>query len=129
MSAPEYIFEAASKPSLPWHAVPLIRDLQRLLISLGHLEWTIDATGGKWGKETQAAVLAGYAALGWEHPDKGKWVSSAALAAMAARLPQVGAAGGAVKDCAPAAEDGCANGSAGRVTYDVPGAACGCGCG
>ena len=25
MSAPEYIFEASSKPSLPWHQVPLIR--------------------------------------------------------------------------------------------------------
>lgn len=72
-----------------------IRDLQRLLITLGHLDWTIDATGGKWGKETQAAVVAAYAALGWEHPDDGKWVSAAALAAMAARLPPVGAAGGA----------------------------------
>ena len=25
MNAPEYIFEASSKPSLPWHEVPLIR--------------------------------------------------------------------------------------------------------
>ena len=25
MNAPEYIFEASTKPSLPWHEVPLIR--------------------------------------------------------------------------------------------------------
>ena len=25
MTAPEYIFDAQSKPSLPWHEVPLIR--------------------------------------------------------------------------------------------------------
>ena len=46
-----------------------IRDLQRLLIAVGHLDWTIDATGGIWGEETQAAVEAGRAPLGAAPPD------------------------------------------------------------
>ena len=70
-----------------------IRDLQRLLIALGHLNWTVDAKSGVWGRETQEAVLAGYHSLGWDHPRKGTWVTSAALAAMAAQLA-IGAAGG-----------------------------------
>ena len=70
-----------------------IRDLQRLLISLGHLNWTVDAKSGKWGRETQDAVLSGYHGLGWEHPRKGKWVTSAAMAAMAAGIAAAGGGG------------------------------------
>ena len=37
MSAPEYIFEASSKPSLPWHEVPLIRATAESLKGYGCL--------------------------------------------------------------------------------------------
>ncbi|WP_371225121.1 ureidoglycolate lyase [Roseovarius sp. 2305UL8-3] len=37
MSAPEYLFEAASKPSLPWHEVPLIRATDATLSGYGCL--------------------------------------------------------------------------------------------
>jgi len=37
MSAPEYIFEASSKPSLPWHEVPLIRATNESLKGYGQL--------------------------------------------------------------------------------------------
>ena len=37
MSAPEYIFEASSKPSLPWHEVPLIRATDESLRRYGQL--------------------------------------------------------------------------------------------
>lgn len=37
MSAPEYIFEASSKPSLPWHEVPLIRATDETLKGYGCL--------------------------------------------------------------------------------------------
>ena len=70
-----------------------IRDLQRLLISVGHLTWTVDAKSGKWGRETQDAVAAAYAAIGWDHAPKGRWISAAALAAIAAGLPPTGGPG------------------------------------
>ena len=37
MSAPEYMFEANSKPSLPWHEVPLIRATDASLKGYGQL--------------------------------------------------------------------------------------------
>jgi len=37
MSAPEYIFDAASKPSLPWHEVPLIRATEETVKGYGCL--------------------------------------------------------------------------------------------
>lgn len=37
MSAPEYIFEASSKPSLPWHEVPLIRATEESVKGYGCL--------------------------------------------------------------------------------------------
>lgn len=37
MSAPEYMFEASSKPSLPWHEVPLIRATNDSLKGYGQL--------------------------------------------------------------------------------------------
>ena len=37
MSAPEYMFEASSKPSLPWHEVPLIRATDASLKGYGQL--------------------------------------------------------------------------------------------
>lgn len=61
-----------------------IRDLQRMLIDLGLLEWCEDSESGWWGSETQEAVRRGYASLGWEHPREGLWVTSAALASLAA---------------------------------------------
>lgn len=37
MNAPEYIFEASTKPSLPWHEVPLIRATQDSVKGYGRL--------------------------------------------------------------------------------------------
>ena len=37
MNAPEYIFEASSKPSLPWHEVPLIRATEKSVQGYGCL--------------------------------------------------------------------------------------------
>ncbi|MDH5453502.1 MAG: ureidoglycolate lyase [Paracoccaceae bacterium] len=37
MNAPEYIFEASSKPSLPWHEIPLIRATDESLKGYGCL--------------------------------------------------------------------------------------------
>ena len=60
-----------------------IRDLQRLLIATGYLTLAKHSDRGWWSSETQEAVLAVYRRLGWEHPPKGKWITSAALAALA----------------------------------------------
>ena len=65
-----------------------IRDLQRLLLSVGLMEFTASSKSGKWGDETQQAVLDGYTRLGWDHPAKGRWISSPAVAAIAAALHQ-----------------------------------------
>ncbi|WP_291726809.1 ureidoglycolate lyase [Leisingera sp. F5] len=43
MSAPEYIFEASSKPSLPWHEVPLIRATEESVEGYGCLVEDPDA--------------------------------------------------------------------------------------
>ena len=59
-----------------------IRDLQRLLIATGYLTLAKRSDRGWWSSETQAAVQAVYRTLGWEHPPKGKWITSAALAAI-----------------------------------------------
>jgi hypothetical protein len=71
-----------------------IADLQRLLMSLGYMDWTVASTVGKWGKATQQAVRVGYDRLGWDHPKNGRWVSAAALAAMAAHLGTPAGGGG-----------------------------------
>src|SRR6056297_3001074 len=63
-----------------------IKDLQRLLLAVGLMEFTSSSKSGVWGDETQEAVLAEYTHLGWDHPAKGKWISAPALAAVAAAL-------------------------------------------
>jgi hypothetical protein len=75
---------------------PEIRDLQRLLISPGHLEWTIDGEGGKSGKETLKAVVAASADLGWEHPRDGRWVTAGAPAARPTSTGGAGSSAGGV---------------------------------
>ncbi|MCK0101105.1 hypothetical protein ACFFUT_12385 [Pseudohalocynthiibacter aestuariivivens] len=37
MNAPEYIFDAKEKPSLPWHEVPLIRATEDTVKDYGYL--------------------------------------------------------------------------------------------
>ena len=37
MNAPEYIFDASEKPSLPWHQVPLIEATEASVAGYGHL--------------------------------------------------------------------------------------------
>ena len=58
-----------------------ISDLQRLLLSLGLMKFTNRTESGKWGDETQDAVVALYAQLGWDHDTGDKWVTSPAMAA------------------------------------------------
>ncbi len=65
-----------------------IRDLQRLLLSVGLMELTSEAEDGKWGLATQAGVLLAYARLGWDHPADGRWISAPALAAVASAMHQ-----------------------------------------
>jgi hypothetical protein len=65
-----------------------IRDLQRLLLSVGLMELTSEAEDGKWGLATQAAVLLAYTRLGWDHPTDGRWISAPALAAIASAMHQ-----------------------------------------
>ncbi len=65
-----------------------IKDLQRLLLSVGLMEFTASSASGKWGAETQEAVLRGYTVLGWDHPSNGRWISGPALAALASALHQ-----------------------------------------
>ena len=48
-----------------------IKDLQRLLLSVGLMKFKSSSKSGKWGKQTQKAVLQGYTQLGWHHPKKG----------------------------------------------------------
>lgn len=87
-----------------------IRDLQRMLIDLGLLEGAEDFDSGWWGAETQEAVLRGYAHLGWEHPADGLWITSAALASLAANAHHHHAG------------DGKATGTGATHGYDVAGA-------
>jgi hypothetical protein len=63
-----------------------IEDLQRLLLAVGLMEFTSSSKSGLWGDETQQAVIAAYTQLGWDHPADGKWISTPALAAVAAAL-------------------------------------------
>jgi hypothetical protein len=70
-----------------------IKDLQRLLLSVGLMEFTASTESGKWGVETQEAVLRGYEMLGWEHPADGRWISTPALAALASAMHHHSVAG------------------------------------
>jgi hypothetical protein len=63
-----------------------IRDLQRLLMSVGLMEFASTTTSGEWGDETQAAVLRAYTTLGWDHPADGRWITTPALAALTSAL-------------------------------------------
>ncbi len=65
-----------------------IEDLQRLLLAVGLMEFTASSRSGAWGDETQQAVLAAYAELGWAHDDDATWISAPALAAIASALHQ-----------------------------------------
>jgi hypothetical protein len=72
-----------------------IKDLQRLLLAAGLMEFTNSSKSGKWGVETQAAVLRAYSRLGWDHDEDDRWISAPALAAVAAILHQHDVAPGA----------------------------------
>ncbi len=65
-----------------------IRDLQRLLLAVGLMEFTPSSKGGKWGAETQDAVVRAYEHLGWDHPEDGRWITAPALAAIASATHQ-----------------------------------------
>ena len=65
-----------------------IGDLQRLLLSVGLMEFSASTQSGTWGEATQQAVLAAYAKLKWHHDDDAMWISAPALAAIAAALHQ-----------------------------------------
>jgi hypothetical protein len=65
-----------------------IEDLQRLLLALGLMEFTASSRSGVWGDETQQAVLAAYAKLGWAHDEDATWITAPALAALASALHQ-----------------------------------------
>ena len=58
-----------------------ISDLQRLLLSLDLMKFTDTTKSGTWGDETQDAVVALYADLGWDHDDDARWITSPAMAA------------------------------------------------
>lgn len=70
MNAPEYIFEAASKPSLPWHEVPLIRATEASVKGYGCL---VDDPDGfeieitRWPQQGWRPIDAGTG-------DEGGWV-------------------------------------------------------
>jgi hypothetical protein len=71
-----------------------IKDLQRLLLSVGLMKFKSSSKSGKWGKETQKAVLKAYTRLGWHHPKDGRWISAPALAALAASMHRNAIGGG-----------------------------------
>ena len=60
-----------------------IRDLQRLLLSLGFLAWNDYSQKGHWGRETQNAVIGAYAYIGWDHDPEERSITASALAALA----------------------------------------------
>ncbi|WP_259969533.1 hypothetical protein [Leisingera caerulea] len=62
MSAPEYIFEASTKPSLPWHEVPLIRATEESVKGYGCL---VDDA------ETFEIEIVQWPAQGWRPVDEG----------------------------------------------------------
>ncbi|MGI9521002.1 MAG: ureidoglycolate lyase [Hyphomicrobiaceae bacterium] len=61
MSGPQYLFEASSKPSLPWHEVPLIRATENSVKSYGCLVDDPD------GVEIE---IVRWPALGWRPVDE-----------------------------------------------------------
>ena len=63
-----------------------IRDLQRLLISVGLMEFRASSRNGRWDDKTQEAVMLAYTRLGWDHDEDAKWISAPALAAVAATI-------------------------------------------
>lgn len=62
MTAPEYIFEANSKPSLPWHEVPLIRATDETVKAYG---WLVD------DPDTFDIEITRWPAQGWRPVDAG----------------------------------------------------------
>ena len=58
-----------------------IKDLQRMLIHLGLMEFRSSSRNGTWDEPTQQAVLSAYTRLGWDHAEDAKWISAPALAA------------------------------------------------
>ena len=111
MNAPEYIFEAASKPSLPWHEVPLIRATDASVRGYGclvddpegfvrlvsreddHVVLGIQATGPGVSELVSGFALVLEAGLRVEdiagtihaHPTLGEALQEAALAAASTR--------------------------------------------
>ena len=70
MNAPQYIFDAASKPSLPWHHVPLIRATDASVKGYG---WLVD------DPDKCALEITRWPAQGWrpvdeDSGDEGGWV-------------------------------------------------------
>ncbi len=70
MNAPEYIFDAATKPSLPWHEVPLIRATDASVKGYG---WLVD------DPDMCTLEITRWPAQGWrpvdeDSGDEGGWV-------------------------------------------------------
>jgi pyruvate/2-oxoglutarate dehydrogenase complex dihydrolipoamide acyltransferase (E2) component len=80
-----------------------IRDLQRLLLAVGLMEFTPSSKGGKWGDETQEAVVRAYQHLGWDHPEDGRFITAPALAAIASTTDLLAGGGGSHAQAAAAA--------------------------
>ena len=78
-----------------------IADLQELLKAARLLETTASFQAGTWCEQTTRAVQEGYRRLGWKRKQEGRWISTPAVAALAAKLmadraaPGEGNAGGA----------------------------------
>ncbi|WP_027237572.1 ureidoglycolate lyase [Leisingera caerulea] len=78
MSAPEYIFEASTKPSLPWHEVPLIRATEESVKGYGCMvddPETIEIEIVKWPAQGWCPVDEGTGdEAGWvEGTFRGDW--------------------------------------------------------
>ena len=70
MNAPEYIFDAASKPSLPWHEVPLIRATDESVRGYGSL---VDNPDG-FEIEITRWPAQGWRPVDEDSGDEGGWV-------------------------------------------------------
>lgn len=70
MNAPEYIFDAASKPSLPWHEVPLIRATDESVRGYGCL---VDNPDG-FEIEITRWPAQGWRPVDEDSGDEGGWV-------------------------------------------------------
>ena len=70
MNAPEYIFDAASKPSLPWHEVPLIRATDKTVKGYG---WLVDDPD-KCQLEITRWPAQGWRPVDEDSGDEGGWV-------------------------------------------------------